>query len=243
MNLIFVCNWTRTSGSIVVTSSVFIFRKFETSAAVSSISVLSRASQSSWASTSGSSSISISLIVPVSAPASTTKPVSVISSFQKFPVIININIGSGWRDWLLSFPPLTLLHLQEVLHVLLCHPGSSRRNMSEDNDCSPLLDILRSDAVCHLVGREPVHTQCSTPPHSNLGSWSTHTNWFESKLKQQFNNFNKSSVCQALVLVLVIVLDNSLTTSLNTHRKRTRAYTKIRHTLSLPCTQMIGKSH
>ena len=71
--------------------------------------------------------------------------------------------------------------------------------MSEDDDGSPLLDVLRSDTVGYLVGREPVHTQYFTPSYCHLGQWRTHTNGLETKLKQNLNLELKFSFLSKMV--------------------------------------------
>ena len=100
-------------------------------------------------------------------------------------MIINMNIRSGWRHRPLLPPPLAGLHLQEMFHVLLRHPGSRVRNMSADDDCPPLLDILGSDTVGHLVGRVSVHTQSSSSLYCHLGLRWTNTNWLETELENK----------------------------------------------------------
>ena len=96
-------------------------------------------------------------------------------------MIVNIDIFPRGR--LRPLPLLGLLLLPEVLHVLLCHPGRVVGDVSQNDHGPSLLDVLRSDAVSHLVGRVPVHAQGVAPLDGNLGKWRAHSDGLEVKLK------------------------------------------------------------
>ena len=75
-----------------------------------------------------------------------------------------------------------------MLHILLRHPGRGVRDVSQDDHGPSLLDVLRPDAVSHLVGRVPVHAQGVAPLDGNLGNGWAHSDRLEVKLKRKSSN-------------------------------------------------------
>ena len=101
----------------------------------------------------------------------------------EFPVIVNIDICSWWRLW--PLPLLGLLLIPEVFHVIPRHPWRSIRDVPQDDHRPPLLDVLRPDAVGHLVSGVTIHAQHVTSLDGNLGNGRADSDWLEVKLKKQ----------------------------------------------------------
>ena len=82
-----------------------------------------------------------------------------------------------------SLSPLPVLHRGEMLHVNPAHPGGALRDMPQDDDGPPLLDVLRPDAVSDLIGGIAGHAEAAAALHGDPGSRGAHSDRLEGELR------------------------------------------------------------
>lgn len=70
-----------------------------------------------------------------------------------------------------------------MLHIVPAHPGGALWDVPQDDDGSPVLDVLRPDAVSDLIGRVPGHTEDPAALDGDPGSRGAHSDRLEGELR------------------------------------------------------------